>query len=272
MTDARARLRRDWAAWQGTSVGCPGISCAPLDDDLLEWHANLEGGHHYAGMTLHVVLRFPESYPRDPPRVSLCTYIPHSNIIPSARDGGTLCLNMLNSVVQSRTHEGWSSAYSVASILLQLQIFLFDEWVSQEDFGCGTRKNTLWDRVLEEGSGRRSRGEVDRKLAEARASAGAFRCRCGHAGTAPWPAIAHALPPATWRCSLAACHLCWPEGAREARSASTPESTRASTGRATPRAAQRVEFVASTVVRVAGAWAELASGDWVRCALPVAWR
>ena len=43
-------------------------------------------------------------------------------------------------------------------------------WVDQGMGGGNTKgqKNTLWTRVLEEGSGTRTREEVDRKLKEAR--------------------------------------------------------------------------------------------------------
>ena len=40
--------------------------------------AALQG--HFRGIgVLHLVLKFPRTYPTDPPSVRLCTYIPHSS-------------------------------------------------------------------------------------------------------------------------------------------------------------------------------------------------
>ena len=64
-----------------------------------------------------------------------------------------MCIDMLNSVITSVSqYEGWSSGYSLTAVLLQLQVFLFDDFVYDMS---GQFKNSLWDRVAEEGSGRR---------------------------------------------------------------------------------------------------------------------
>ena len=61
---ALTRLRRDYLEWQRVSAGCPGISCAPLDGNMFEWHGCLVGGHHYKSVgTLHIVLTFGHDYP-----------------------------------------------------------------------------------------------------------------------------------------------------------------------------------------------------------------
>ncbi len=40
-----------------------GVSAAPLDEDMLEWHCNFE----FDGVVYHVVLFFPETYPYKSP-------------------------------------------------------------------------------------------------------------------------------------------------------------------------------------------------------------
>lgn len=78
---ARKRLMRDWKELQGSPV--LGIAAAPLPHDLFQFHATMQAsGGPYAGLVLHMILKFPTSYPADPPQVELCTPIPHSNVIP----------------------------------------------------------------------------------------------------------------------------------------------------------------------------------------------
>ena len=151
---ALRRLRSDWEELQQFPLR--GIAAAPLADNLQEWHANLTPEHgHYAGLLLHVILSFPDSYPTNPPKVRLCTNIPHSNVIPQMRqEKNFICIDMLKNFFwmggedSSRPYEGWSTAYGVSSILLQVQCFLFDDWAQNYD---GRYKHTLWDAVMEEG-------------------------------------------------------------------------------------------------------------------------
>ena len=89
-------------------------------------------------------MNFPERYPAAPPRVQLCTMIPHPNIfegydhnVHRAEAGVWLCLNMLRDASQG-SYSGWSGAYSVFSILVQLQSFLFAENVPQDYRGSSS--------------------------------------------------------------------------------------------------------------------------------------
>ena len=72
--------------------------------------------------------------------MQLCTLIPHPNVFEGydynagrSEDGVWLCLNMLRSASLG-SYSGWSGAYSVYSILVQLQSFLFAENIDQ-DYG-----------------------------------------------------------------------------------------------------------------------------------------
>ena len=91
-----------------------------------------------------------------------------------------MCIDMLNSVISARPYEGWSTAYSLSGILLQLQNFLFDSHVHDMS---DRWKNTLWDRVLEEGGERRPASEVREKLLRAQRECMNFYCAgCGFSG------------------------------------------------------------------------------------------
>jgi len=53
--------------------------------------------------------------------------LPHPNVF-----GRKVCLDMLEPK-KGRDGYGWSSAYTIQSILIQLQSFLFEEIISEED-------------------------------------------------------------------------------------------------------------------------------------------
>ena len=60
-----------------------------IKDDLAEWHANIrvpeDDEHPLAGIILHLIIRFPATYPSTPPAVELCTNVPHANVFPKTR-------------------------------------------------------------------------------------------------------------------------------------------------------------------------------------------
>ena len=67
-------------------------------------------------------ITFPQNYPVDPPSIRLKTTIPHPNVF-----GNTICLDMLQPKKKdSSWYDGWSSAYTVEAVLIQLQSFLFE--------------------------------------------------------------------------------------------------------------------------------------------------
>eukprot|EP00392_Amoebophrya_sp_AT5.2_P018970 g19639.t1 len=195
------RLQREYqeilrdATWQQTN----GIRVEVVEDNSpWEWHVTFSprAGNYRGLRNLHMVFLFCERYPERAPKVSLSTYLPHSNIIPDFRGRAgdhLLCTDILQNFFwtgasqyaqhtvrgvgrTAHNFSGWNPAYSAQSLLVQVQSFLFDDWVL--DFS-GRFKHTLWDRVLEEGGGRRSQDEVVRKLYAAQADAANFNCaRC----------------------------------------------------------------------------------------------
>ena len=106
------------------------ISAAPLENNLFEWHGNL----WFGDAPLHFALFFPDNYPTAPPTCALASRLPHPNVSRAGFEwsGGfewSLCLDLLEPAPKGEAaapYTGWSSAYSVHSILLQLQAFLSD--------------------------------------------------------------------------------------------------------------------------------------------------
>ena len=110
------------------------ISAIPLENNLYEWHANIapkEG--RYKGIVLHIIINLLKDYPYSPPKIKLCTFIPHSNVINYNGIKNFICLDMLNNFfwMENGTDErmpysGWSSSYTIKTIMLQLETFLFN--------------------------------------------------------------------------------------------------------------------------------------------------
>ncbi len=114
------RLLKDLKELEENDIPTVGVSARPLEKDIRTWHANLRGpeGTPYQGAVFHVSMAFPDNYPHSPPTVTLLTPLPeHPNVF----DNGTrLCLDMLENSSSKGLYEGWTSGYSVLSILLQL--------------------------------------------------------------------------------------------------------------------------------------------------------
>ncbi|KAJ3119801.1 hypothetical protein HK100_000152 [Physocladia obscura] len=114
------------------------------DANLLEWHGNLmlssstsNNSNGNKQRFLHLTLRFPAAYPSVPPTVLLYSPLPHPNVAPSKTIHGmsVICLDMLETGIYADptatangtfAYSGWSSSYSVKSIMMQLQSFLLD--------------------------------------------------------------------------------------------------------------------------------------------------
>lgn len=122
-----------------------GIAAAPLDDNLMEWHATisvaagvLEGG------LFHFKLRFPKTYPGAPPKVIPAVGIPHINCERKGQ-GWQICSDLLQTQgwenEEGKQYKGWSSAYNVESILLQLQLLLLEAKKGMSHMTAAKAKN-----------------------------------------------------------------------------------------------------------------------------------
>jgi ubiquitin-protein ligase len=107
---------------EGEMKDMPFITAAPMEENLFVWHGNLKGteDNPYKGMIVHFEIRLPHNYPMSPPTISILTPLKHPNVF-----GNHLCLNMFD-IGTKKVHKKWSTAYTLHSILLQLQSFLFD--------------------------------------------------------------------------------------------------------------------------------------------------
>ena len=112
----------------------PMIAAEPLNEDtnMWEWHANLVGPPQssYEDICFHFKIKVPQNYPASPPKIEICSYFEHPNVF-----GKWICLDMLEGqwIPDDRKTQttkdvgyGWTPAYTMQSILVQLQAFLFD--------------------------------------------------------------------------------------------------------------------------------------------------
>lgn len=165
MSLARRRLRQDLLELQRDGI-CS-VAALPLDKNIFEWHVNIKPlDGVYSGVYFHLIMQFPTDYPASPPTVQIKTPISHPNIF-----GSWLCLSMIKKHTATVPYEGWSGAYSVSSILMQLQSFLFAEKIDQ-DYG-GQANAQLTD------------GDVSRSLSTCKT----LKCPCGHSHDTPWPPV-----------------------------------------------------------------------------------
>lgn len=137
----QSRLFRDYKEIKQNPIST--VSAIPLDDDIFEWHCNLAPNTGlFTGYVLHLIMHFTDKYPNEPPKIKLCTHLKHPNIFRNY-----ICLDMLKPITAygSDKYTGWTSAYSVQSILLQLQSFLFDENVPQEYGPAIQNKQSIFD-------------------------------------------------------------------------------------------------------------------------------
>ena len=134
---ATRRLLKDFKEMQSCQDTTFNVSCAPLDDDLFVWHGNLSApeGSNWEGSLYHFELRFPQNYPIQPPSLKLFSEIDHPCVMSQS-----ICLDLFNP--PQKDGRGWSPAYTVQSILLQLQSFLFESLpVAESDKEAKHRKN-----------------------------------------------------------------------------------------------------------------------------------
>jgi len=165
---ATHRLKRDLIELRQQNDDLPCIAAQPTDDNLFEWHANIRPHDGvYSGVCFHLILNFPDNYPSHPPNVKICTPISHPNVFDSF-----ICLSMLRPHTGTVPYEGWSAAYSITSILMQLQSFLFADKIDQ-DGGYQVKS-------------RKSKSDLDRTIQRCLS----FKCHgCGHSHDNPQPAV-----------------------------------------------------------------------------------
>jgi len=116
--------------------GDAGISAFPDGDNIFQWTGTITGGAGtvYEGLTFKLALKFPTSYPFEPPQVTFSTSCFHPNV----DQYGNICLDILK--------EKWSAAYNVRTILLSIQSLLGDPNL---DSPLNGHAAAIWNNVAE---------------------------------------------------------------------------------------------------------------------------
>ncbi|KAL3909591.1 MAG: hypothetical protein SGILL_008029 [Bacillariaceae sp.] len=180
---AKQRLMTDWKELVQSQSSLTTVSAAPTAN-IFEWRANLRPAEGpFKGIVFQCIFEFTAAYPRDPPNIKLCTPLPHPNVFDNSNDDGTgwICLDMIKVYTSSTPYEGWTPAYSVTSILLQLQSFLFAENIPQ-DYGGHSQASEY-----------QSGYEVAKAIKAAKAFTAKITTADGsevvHSHTSPWPPL-----------------------------------------------------------------------------------
>lgn len=112
------RLQKDYQELKDCKIPLVGVAAVPDEKDMNIWHANIRGpeGTPYKGGVWHLTITFPSDYPCSPPSIQLPTTIRcHPNVF-----GNRLCLDLIQPQKKGEWYQGWNSAYTVESVLIQL--------------------------------------------------------------------------------------------------------------------------------------------------------
>ena len=76
---ARRRLKRDLIELQ--RAGINSIAAHPIDNDIFEWHVNIKPTDGvYSGVYFHLIMKFPNDYPENPPQGSVPYILSHPHL------------------------------------------------------------------------------------------------------------------------------------------------------------------------------------------------
>ena len=107
-----------------------GANACPIDDNLMKWYGIIVGceGSPFEGIPIRFLMEFPEDYPNSPPKAFFDTFIAYYGGASHYVNGKlAVCLNIFGNFRhvhdewKNLVAEGWSSAYSVSTILITMQ-------------------------------------------------------------------------------------------------------------------------------------------------------
>jgi ubiquitin-protein ligase len=144
------RLSRDYSSFKKEEGSDEFCSIHQCESNYLHFHVNF---FHEDFGNIHFMLKFNGDYPHSPPMILLYGSFQHDNIFYNDYYGSTepgfpyICLDMLKPRNGSMAnYSGWSSAYSLSSIVMQFYSFLFDEKIEQ-DYGGYSRNHITSERI-----------------------------------------------------------------------------------------------------------------------------
>lgn len=112
-------------------------SAEPLENDISVWHANI--CVESLKIVFHFEIRYPSNYPNAAPKVKPFTTIRHPNVF-----GDYICLDILtmSEETSNTPYRGWTSAYTISSLLVQLESFLFEAVQTRSTYDHTTMLNS----------------------------------------------------------------------------------------------------------------------------------
>lgn len=124
------RLARDYQELKNSEIPLVGVAGVPDEHDLRFWHVNIRAPDNspWKGAVFHLLMFFPTNYPVKPPTIEVMTPLSHPCVKMRAISR-LVSLDQLEekSKDPAKWYEGWQSAYTVESLLVQLQAFLFEK-------------------------------------------------------------------------------------------------------------------------------------------------
>lgn len=182
------------------------FSIEPLESDYMTWHGNLVPQYgRYQGFLIHYEIKFTEDYPLIPPKVFLRVMIPHQNVFhgwDKNRENLSICLDLIKlfslkgykKINTSSYLGGWSSSYSLTTILLQLESFLFQDEAEQND-GQITKTYRNSNSRYWHGYGNIETLAKHSPFYKAYQDCINYKCtQCGHTYDKPYPPLKNKLP------------------------------------------------------------------------------
>ncbi|GIL83920.1 hypothetical protein Vretimale_10919 [Volvox reticuliferus] len=139
------RLQRDLKVWEQErgELRIP-VALGFSDSNFTTLYINFKPNEGpYKDEIIHIHAHFPADYPDSPPNVRMMTPgFSHPNVFPhwfdgnSREDGAYICLDMIKSPkLYARPYSGWSAAYDICGLVLQLYSFLIGDDKIDQDWG-----------------------------------------------------------------------------------------------------------------------------------------